>query len=338
MPMRRKMMALVENGKPLEFRTAPIPNPKKDEVLIRTTFAGLCHSDLHQQDGFFNLGEDGGRLPLKRFQNLPCSCGHEIEGEVIAVGEEVNVDAVRIGMAVAVYPFGGCGQCADCAAGFENHCSANAKRNSVGNGEGIEGGFASHVLVPHYRYCFDLSGIPKGIGGIMMCSGLTAFSALKKLGHLSDCKDIVIIGLGGVGLQAYEFAKALLGGYPSCVDVRDEVLQALAADGDGSHAFNSNDSGAVHAIRKRNGGRGVAGVLDFVGSTSTFQLSSSIARKGATIIQVGLIGGSMAMPLALFPLRALSIQGSFTGEFLSFPFSHSSSSSFFFFFSKIFFF
>ena len=78
---------LVEYGAPYQVQKHALPVPTGSEVLVRTTFAGLCHSELHMWEGKFNLG--GGRsMPLPP-QMLPCVLGHEIEGEVLSVGEDV---------------------------------------------------------------------------------------------------------------------------------------------------------------------------------------------------------------------------------------------------------
>jgi alcohol dehydrogenase len=142
------------------------PEPKGSEVLVRVERCGVCHSDLHMQDGYFSLG-DGKTLDVRAGRTLPFTLGHEIAGVV----ERAGPDAVAgtPGAKVAVYPWIGCGACAACQAGEENLCPNNHHL-----GVSADGGFASHVLVPHSRYLIDYAPLPASFAGALMCSGLTA--------------------------------------------------------------------------------------------------------------------------------------------------------------------
>ena len=83
-----KSEAIVELGKPLQTIESETPEPKGKEVLLKITHSGVCHSDVHIHDGYFDLG-GGNQLPLGGTMNLPHTLGHEIEGEVIAMGADV---------------------------------------------------------------------------------------------------------------------------------------------------------------------------------------------------------------------------------------------------------
>jgi|TARA_E500000178_G_scaffold351820_1_gene413810 D-arabinose 1-dehydrogenase-like Zn-dependent alcohol dehydrogenase len=97
----QRVMAVTKLGEDLELVKCELPVPKGDEVLIRTTFAGLCHSDLHQIDGYFDLGGDE-KLNVGARKKLPFCVGHEIEGEVIAVGKNAK-GKVNIGQSYGIY-------------------------------------------------------------------------------------------------------------------------------------------------------------------------------------------------------------------------------------------
>ena len=86
-----KRYALVEFGKPLQEIESPDPVPTGTEVLIRVRRSGVCHSDLHIADGFFDMGE-GKKMDVGPRMTLPQALGHEILGEVIAAGPQA-VDA-----------------------------------------------------------------------------------------------------------------------------------------------------------------------------------------------------------------------------------------------------
>src|ERR1700694_3162415 len=136
--MRRQ--SLVKFDAPLCETIVDTPKPVGKEVLVRIERWGLCHSDLHIQDGYADLG-GGKKLDTTRGMTLPFTLGHEIAGIVEEVGNEVSKSLV--GTRKAVFPWIGCGQCRDCLNGDENLC---AKQRFLG--VAIDGGFASHVLVP----------------------------------------------------------------------------------------------------------------------------------------------------------------------------------------------
>ena len=148
--MRRQ--SLVKFDAPLCETIVETPKPMTKEVLVRVERCGLCHSDLHIQDGYADLG-GGKKLDTTRGMTLPFTLGHEIAGVVEEVGSEVSNDL--IGAKKAVFPWIGCGQCRDCVNGDENLC---VKQRFLG--VAIDGGFASHVLVPDARYLLDYDPLP----------------------------------------------------------------------------------------------------------------------------------------------------------------------------------
>ena len=134
-------------GAPLERLEAARPEPSGDEVLLAVEACGVCHSDLHLADGYFDLG-DARRLDLTGGRELPFTLGHEISGVVVACGPRVA--GVAIGDRRIVYPWIGCGTCSTCETGEEHLCAAPRALGIT-----RAGGFADHVLVPHARYLFD---------------------------------------------------------------------------------------------------------------------------------------------------------------------------------------
>jgi len=190
--------ALVEFGKPLKRIKTDTPTPQGKEVLIKVTYGGVCHSDVHIHDGYFDLG-GGNQLPLGGTMSLPHTLGHEIEGEVVSVGDEVK--DIKLGENVVVFPWIGCGKCPTCHAGDEHLC--NAPRQL---GIQLAGGFSDYCLVPDEKYLLDYSGIKPGLAATYMCSGLTAFGALKKINNVNKDDHILILGLGGVGMMGLQFA------------------------------------------------------------------------------------------------------------------------------------
>src|SRR5262247_1851111 len=120
--MRMHRQSLRAYGEPLCETVIEAPRPQGTEVLVRIERCGVCHSDLHMQDGYFLLG-DGKRLDVRAGRTLPFTLGHEIAGTIESAGPLAG-DA-KPGAKVAVYPWIGCGNCAACRAGDDNLCSTN---------------------------------------------------------------------------------------------------------------------------------------------------------------------------------------------------------------------
>jgi D-arabinose 1-dehydrogenase-like Zn-dependent alcohol dehydrogenase len=124
--------------------------------------------------------------------------GHETVGEVLAFGPDAKTAAggLKIGDVALVYPWIGCGKCATCLAGDENMCLKPASL-----GVYCDGGYADHMTVPHPRYLLNLRGLDPVTAAPYACSGVTTYSALKKV-EADLGTPIVIIGAGGLGRSA----------------------------------------------------------------------------------------------------------------------------------------
>jgi len=298
-----RRQSLVGYGQPLRETIADRPAPRGTEVLIRVTCCGVCHSDLHVQDGYFALGGDK-RLDITKDRALPFTLGHEIAGVVEAAGE--SADGVVVGREVAVYPWIGCGACPPCRAGEENMCAAHHHL-----GIAVDGGFASHVLVPHPRYLLDHAPLPATFAGPLMCSGLTAYSALKRLGDHAERGPVLLVGLGGVGMMGLALARALFRQAPYVADIDPQKRQAALSAG-AAQAFDPADPQARKAVMAATGG-GLYAVCDFVGSDKSLQFSIGILARGGKVVVTGLLGGSFSIPAAMIAIKAIAIEGTLTG-------------------------
>ena len=294
--------SMVAYATPLCETVVEAPEPRGTEVLVRISRCGVCHSDLHLHDGYFSLGGDK-KLDVTAFRSLPFTLGHEIAGVVEKVGPDADA---KIGTSAAVFPWIGCGECAACKAGEENLCAAPRHL-----GIQVDGGFATHVLVPHPRYLIDHGSLPASLAGAYMCSGLTAFSALKRLTEHAKRGPILLVGLGGVGMMGLAFALALFPHKPIVADIdpakREAALKAGAAE-----AYDSSDPNARKRLVKATAG-GVAGAVDFAGTDGSLAFAVGGIGKGGKVVITGLIGGSFATPIAMFPLKAMAIEGTMTG-------------------------
>src|SRR5262249_39218663 len=193
------------------------------EVLVRIERCGVCHSDVHVQDGYFRLGGDK-QLDISKGRALPFTLGHEIAGVVDCVG--LDTSDAKPGDKVAIYPWIGCGQCIPCRHGEENNCAASRHV-----GVNLDGGFATHVLVPHPRYLIDYAPLSAAFAGALMCSGLTSYAALRRLADHADRGPILLIGLGGVGSMGFALARTLYGTAPLVADIDKAKREAALAAG-----------------------------------------------------------------------------------------------------------
>lgn len=275
------------------------PVPSGTEVLVKTLACGVCHSDIHLHDGGFELG-GGKRLEVGREGQV---LGHEIYGEVVAVGPDA--EGVQVGDRRVVYPWIGCGECAVCQRGDEHLCTPGRALGII-----VNGGFASHVMIPHAKYLFDKGAVADSLAATYACSGLTAYGAIKKLGELAEGDEVVIIGAGGVGMMAIQIARAM-GMDPIVVDIDPAKLEAAQQLGV-SRTYDSSQMDTAKAIRKATGGAYAA--LDFVGAEASVNYGLTTLRKGGMLVVVGLYGGALTMPIPFLPMNARMIQGSYVGS------------------------
>jgi D-arabinose 1-dehydrogenase-like Zn-dependent alcohol dehydrogenase len=294
---------LVAAGKPLASATAAVPVPGARDVIVAVDHCGVCHSDLHLQDGFFDLG-NGRQLDISAQRTLPLVLGHEIAGRVVARGDSVAADLV--GKSVAVYPWIGCGECRLCQRGDEQICD----RPRV-IGINVDGGFATHVRVPDARYVLELDGVDAAYAGCLMCSGLTAYSAIRKAQRFLDAGPLLIVGLGGVGMMGLRFAAAMGIDNVMAADISPQARSA-ALDLGAAEVFDPQDADARNAIRSATRG-GAGAVIDFVGAGESLTFAQRNAAKGGGVVVVGLMGGSFTVPVPLLPFNALTIEGSYVG-------------------------
>jgi alcohol dehydrogenase, propanol-preferring len=280
------------------------PEPKGSEVLVRVERCGVCHSDLHIQDGYFALGGDN-KLDVRAGRTLPFTLGHEIAGMVESTGPDA-ASAKFIGKRVAVYPWIGCGECVACKSGEENLCSPNRFL-----GVSTDGGFASHVLLPHPRYLIEYAPLSPSFAGALMCSGLTAYSALKRLQQHAARGPALLVGLGGVGMMGLAIARTIFPHAPMVADIdagkREAALKAGAAS-----AFDPTDRDARKALLKATGG-GVYAACDFVGSEKSLAFAAGALAKGGKIAVTGLLGGNFPLAATMFVLKAMTVEGTLTG-------------------------
>jgi propanol-preferring alcohol dehydrogenase len=118
--MKMRSFDVCQCGAPLQAIDRDVPQPQGTEVLLKMLAAGVCHSDLHIWDGYYEIGGGKKLMLADRGIKLPLTMGHENVGEVVAIGPDVK--GVKVGDVRLVNPWMGCGACKVCQRGEENLC------------------------------------------------------------------------------------------------------------------------------------------------------------------------------------------------------------------------
>ncbi|MFN0182349.1 MAG: alcohol dehydrogenase [Aquabacterium sp.] len=303
--MKMRSYQVCQCGQPLLASDAKVPQPQGAQVLLKVKAAGVCHSDLHIWDGYYEIG-GGKQLNLvDRGIRLPLTMGHENVGEVVALGPDAR--GVALGDIRLAHPWIGCGQCKACRRNEENLCPTPRFL-----GVFQQGGYATHLLVPDARHLFEIGPLSPQQAAPLACSGVTAYAALKKVAATLASEPVVVIGAGGVGLMAIALARMMGAVAVIAVDI-DPAKRDAALSAGASIAIDGAAADAVAQIQKATGGGSIA-TLDFVGAGQTVDLAIAAAVKGGTVVVVGLFGGAIQLPTPYLPMRALTLRGSYVGS------------------------
>ena len=301
-----KSARIIGPNEPLEVVESENPTPQDNQVVVKVKAVGVCHSDLHLWEGGYDLGDGQFMKVTDRGVKYPVTPGHEIVGTVEDMGSSVS--GYSKGDEVLVYPWIGCGECPACKVGNENLCDAP---KSLGVFQ--DGGYSDYALVPHYKYLAKLDGVNPESATSVACSGLTAYNAIKK-SNINSPEFLVIVGAGGLGLMGVQIAKAITKAKIICVDLDDSKLETAKEMG-ADFVVNSKDPETSKKIISICNDKGADSVVDFVNAPPTAKLGISVLRKRGNLVLVGLFGGSMELSLVTIPLKSITIQGAYTGNY-----------------------
>ena len=300
-----KAARIVKLNEPLQVQELQTPTPKGTQILVKVQSVGVCHSDVHVWEGYY---EGIGGQPLKttdRGVKYPVTPGHEIAGIVEGLGDQV--EGFSKNERVLIYPWIGEGLCPACRIGEENLCD---KPRSLGIYN--DGGYAQYVLVPSYRYLVKIGNdMDTDTSAPLACAGLTSYGAVKNA-NLKPDENVVVVGTGGLGLMAIQLAKAVTGAKIIAMDIDDQKLDVAKKNG-ADIAINSKKEDPVKAIMELTDKLGADAVLDFVNASKTVETDMQFLRRRARLVLVGLFGGELKLGLVTMPTRAYRLIGSYTG-------------------------
>ena len=283
-----------EFGKPLVIENIEIDPPQAGEVRVKVVACAICHSDVHKI-----RGDWGGKLPTV--------AGHEAAGVVEAVGPGVTL--VKPGDHVVISLLRACGRCFFCNQGQPHLCSAEfalttQSRLHAADGTSIEqgikvAGFAEYAVVDQSQLVSIPKDMPLDSASLLACGVITGLGAVVNTAKVGPGQSVVVIGVGGVGLNAIQGA-ALSGADPIiAVDLLDSKLEAARAFG-ATHAVNGRDSAAVsEKVLSLTGGRGADYVFITVGSPAAVAQGIPLTRRGGTLVLVGIPDDKATHPLPL---------------------------------------
>ena len=300
-----KAWSVVKNGAPLELLEVPAREPKGTEVVLKVTYSGVCHSDLHFWKGQYDMGGGKTMNLADRGVVLPRAPGHEVVGRVTKLGPDAT--GVAVGDQRIVFPWLGCGQCERCLNGEDNLCNKPCAIGVV-----HDGGFGEQVVVPHPKFLVDPGDIDPAFAATLACSGITVYSAIKKIMPLDANQPVVLIGAGGLGLAAISMLHAQ--GHKNIVSVDTSAdKRAGALEMGATKVVDGSQKDLIAAILDATGGP-VRAVIDFVNASSTSQVGLECLAKDGKLVLIGVAGGELVISLAGMIFKPRSIQGSATGN------------------------
>lgn len=309
--MKMKAAVCRSFGAPLTIEEVEIDPPQAGEVLVKVVACAICHSDVHKIQGDW-----GGALPTV--------AGHEAAGVVEAVGSGVTL--VQPGDHVVMSLLRACGRCFFCNQGQPHLCShefalTTQSRLRGGDGAAIEqgikvAGFAEYAVVDQSQLVSIPKDMPLDSASLLACGVITGLGAVVNTAKVGPGQSVVVIGAGGVGLNAIQGA-ALSGGHPViAVDLLDSKLES-AFDFGATHGVNGRDGQAVvEKVLSLTDGRGADFVFITVGSPAAVAQGITLTRRGGTLVLVGIPDDKAThpLPLAQTVWREQRIMGSSMGS------------------------
>jgi 2-desacetyl-2-hydroxyethyl bacteriochlorophyllide A dehydrogenase len=285
-------MAVTDYTAPLQLIDLPDPEVQPGSVLIRVLACGVCYSDLKTARG---------KMAYSATLKLPHVPGHEISGEVVEADPETGF---QTGDRVVVYHYWPCGRCTYCRMGLENLCIAL----KGWTGFTSPGGFEEFLAVPADRLLRVPDGITPEQAAPATCATGTGYRAVVTRGRVKPGETVVVLGVGGVGLQALQIAQAA-GTQTLAVDIDRRKLEKAKQMGAAGAALAGEE--AVSLVRDCTSGLGADLVISTVGNDESLHQATQLTRRGGRVVGVGYTVGRFArVQLDLFVLHEIEFIGS----------------------------
>ena len=294
---------------PLTIEDVEIAKPKRREVIVRTSYAGLCHSDLHFMEGLYPTP-------------LPVILGHESAGIVEQVGEDVTY--VKPGDHVVTCLSVFCGVCSQCVTGHPNICESTEVKMLPGQarrlfwkGQPVNqfanlSSFAELMLVHENALVKIKDDLPLDRAAIVGCGVMTGVGAVFNAAKVEPGSMVAVIGCGGVGLSAVNGAALAGAERIIAIDTVASKLEIARAVG-ATDTINASNVDPVEAIKELTGG-GVHYSFEALGLKRTAEQAFEMLRAGGTATIIGMVPYGVKIELHGWDfLRDRKIQGTSMG-------------------------
>ena len=276
----------------IEIRNIQIPETGPEDLLIKIKRVAICGSDNH----IYKKGE----IAMMKV-DLPFILGHECSGEIVGMGEEVK--GFKIGDRVAIEPPTICGKCEFCLSGRYNLCD-NYK--FLAAPPDTNGAF-SEFIVHNYNRCFLLPNDISYEEGALV-EPLSIIIQAFEISNFKIGDDVLIIGSSSIGLLILMLVKAFGAGKCFIADINDfklKVARKLGAD----FALNISNINIKDFINSHTSNKGVSVIFDSVGANTTLDNSILAAKKGATIVIIGITDDKSSFDIVQLICKMLTIKG-----------------------------
>ncbi len=274
-------------GEPLAIEEIDLAAPRRSEVRVELGACAICQSDIHYLRGAW-----GG--------TLPAVYGHEAAGTVAEVGP--GVEAVEVGDRVVVTLVRSCGTCDPCSDEEPALCETRfpldeqgplTARDGTPIAQGVRtGAFAEQVVVEASQVVPIPAAIPFDVASLLACGVITGFGAAVNTARVAPGASVVVIGTGGVGLNAVQGAVFCGAETIVAVDLSDAKLEAARAFG-ATATVNSAREEVVGAVANLTGGRGADHVLITAGAGRAVEEGQLLLRRRGTMVIVGMPAGGV---------------------------------------------
>lgn len=306
--MKVKAAVTYEFGKPLVIEEIEMAAPQEGEVRVKLAATAVCHSDVHDIKG---------ELPGA----LPFIGGHESAGYVEEIG--TGVIEFKVGDPVVMTTLASCGKCYYCLSGMPHLCmvrfapSKNVRlRTKDGkpiDQKGKVSGFAEYALVSASQLMKVPDGMSLESACLISCGVITGFGAVVNRAKVPALSSVVVMGLGGVGINAIQGA-AISGAYPIIgVDVLEEKMDNAMKFG-ATHKVNAKREDAVKAIYEMTDGRGADYVFITVGSVAAMKQGMDMAGSRGNTVIIGL--PPIQDQLSFSPMGIIASEKQLTGAYM----------------------
>jgi len=305
-----KAAVLHRAGAPLEIQQVDLADPGPFEVLVKTRFAGICHSDLHYAEGTL-------KTPC------PCVLGHESAGVVERVGSAVTHVAAGDHVITCLSVF--CGHCRHCLSGFPNRCGGRATERGKDEAPRLSAGgepvgqfahlssFAEKALVHENAVVKIRKDMPLDGAALIGCGVTTGVGAVLRTANVEAGSDVAVIGCGGIGLSAINGAALASAGRIIAIDTLPSKLE-LARKFGATDVIDASKGDVVAQVKKIARG-GVDYSFEAIGLTQTVEQAFNMLRQGGTATVIGMTPvGAMVKVHGLDLLLEKKLQGSNMGS------------------------